>query len=233
MLGVIMGSCEHRSEVCVKCLQHAYVNQKSLYGVLPVYFKRTLSQNHGGIMSSSAFTPGGVPDVKPSLYQDIFKVPCDHAFKKGGYGNTSCRMHSDGSYAEIMIFKPRIDAIKSMYVAYVRYGDVNLAKRTYKAIDVIFPVDINWSNVNISRCHSLCRVSFHPLCKQLNQVTTADQWKDITIKFETLSSLFAEVVAAKSSNVYTRGMKKIEDFNVKITKARDSVPVKPQVDYIK
>ena len=127
------------SSVCPKCLQHAYIHKKDVYG-LPIYKSIKLRQNPGGIMSSASFSPS-IPDISPKLYTEIFEKECSHEFKRGGFGFNTFGLHGDGSFCEWDFFVNRMDFIEAVYIAYSNTKSKKLAKETYRIIDTIFPVE--------------------------------------------------------------------------------------------
>ncbi|MBI4879641.1 MAG: hypothetical protein HY812_08290 [Planctomycetes bacterium] len=132
------------SAICPRCLQHAYIHQKSLLYVIPIYRNTTLSQSHGGLMSSATFSPR-IPQVNPGTYEEILGGPCDHVFKHGGFGVTQGfiigGLHADGREEHWSRVTPRLRAIGALYGAYGRTGDRETIAAIYELIDSAFPVD--------------------------------------------------------------------------------------------
>jgi hypothetical protein len=128
------------SAICAKCLQHAYIVEKTCLGIC-YHGERRLSQVHGGLMSSAAFSPP-IPATDPGLYVAIRGKPCEHSFKKGGFGRTTCwHKHSDGASGEWRMFSPRLKMIEVTYRLFVSTKDLALARRSLAAIDRLLPSD--------------------------------------------------------------------------------------------
>lgn len=130
------------SAVCPKCLQHAYIRERTLFGV-PFYRRTVLSQRHGGIMSSAAFSPG-IPQVHPGLYKEIIGKECKHNFLRGGFGRTSGFFiggHADGSYGGWSLAQPRINALKALYGAFAKTSDRETATALYLLIEDAYPLN--------------------------------------------------------------------------------------------
>lgn len=128
--------------ICPKCLQRASIREKRIHGVT-IYRSIRLDQSPGEIMSSAALGPAQ-PEVSPALYEQFLGRKCDHVFKRGGFGRTSGfllgHVHADGIYMESSWFAPRIEAVESLYLAFVNSGSEGLARRTYAIIDTAIPI---------------------------------------------------------------------------------------------
>ena len=131
------------SAICPKCLQHAYIRERRILGLV-VYRRTRLSQAHGGLMSSATFSPR-IPAGGAGIYEQIHGVKCRHEFKAGGFGRTTgvflFRLHGDGSSFEWSMFTPRIRATEALYVAFGQTGDREAAVRGYTMIEGAYPLD--------------------------------------------------------------------------------------------
>ena len=138
-----MPRCPTTSAICASCLQHAYLHEKKCLGYC-YYSRRQLAQRHGGIMSPASFSPS-IPQVDPQLYQEIFGRPCEHRFKKGGFGRARRTplgtRYSDGTHNEWHVFLPRLTLVEGIYHCYQATGNASLARETYQVIDELLPVD--------------------------------------------------------------------------------------------
>jgi len=167
------------SAICANCLQHAYLHEKSWLGVTYASDCR-LAQGHGGIMSSATFSPA-IPQTDPKLYEEILGQPCQHCFKKGGFGRTSTSLigtlHADGSYVEWHRFLPRVTVIEGIYHCYRATRSKDLATRTYGELDRLLPVDADeiWSYKELM-----------DIGNRLKAVSSEEEWEKLLLELRSL-----------------------------------------------
>jgi hypothetical protein len=128
---------------CARCLQHVKGVETWILGVR-VSHKEVAVQRRGGLMSVDTFDPR-IPLVDPSAYEKIFGQPCQHLFKRGGFGREKHffvgSLAGDLSSPAGPAFSPRTDAIEALYRLNDRVKDDVLAKSTYAVFDRLFPPD--------------------------------------------------------------------------------------------
>jgi hypothetical protein len=133
------------SAICPKCLQHAYITEYRLLGI-PIWRSTLLSQRHGGIMSSAAFSPD-IPRVSPETYREIMGHRCRHRFLRGGVGcGSGFFIHSwwsDGTYTAWSLAQPKILALEALYRAFAKTGDRQTAAALHAVISDAYPIDKN------------------------------------------------------------------------------------------
>jgi hypothetical protein len=130
------------SAICPKCLQHAYMTEKDVYGLL-IWRSIRLLQSPGGLMSVATFSPP-IPRVSPVLYRKICGESCRHGFKKGSFGGGRgflAPAQEDGGCRGWLAYRPRINAIEALYATYGRVQDRDLARGTYTLIDHTWPLN--------------------------------------------------------------------------------------------
>lgn len=112
---------------CTKCLTDQHVVEQRFFGIT---FAR----------SAKARTP-------PADYERIFGRPCEHVFRKGGFGwgthgllggIIGCGITGEGMFVE-----PRIIAIRSVYSAEARLHERDLTLASFELVDRLFPADLN------------------------------------------------------------------------------------------
>lgn len=130
----------HCSAVCPRCLQHAYVCEWKVFGVVVSRAVKPF-QHSGGLMSPSAFSPA-VPQVSPELFSEIVGQPCAHIFRMGGCGlYHPTDGHSDFSLGGWESCEPRIRATEAAYGAFRSVPDRSLARATLALIDEAYPIE--------------------------------------------------------------------------------------------
>jgi hypothetical protein len=164
------------SATCARCLQHVRGTDIFILGIRVSHKERAVQQ-HGGLMSVDAFGPR-IPSVDSSAYEKIFGHPCQHLFKRGGFGRQTLGLVADGYYPEGVAFSPRTDAIEALYRLHARVDDQPLAQSTYAVIDRLFP-----SDTPIASALELRREFNNPTSKLatatsiLNVIGSETEWK--------------------------------------------------------
>ena len=146
---------------CTRCLKSKHVIEQQFFGVT---FSRTSKD-----MDLSAD------------YERIFGHPCEHIFRKGGFGRTShslsrsivgCGLTGDGS-----LLRPRLEAVSAVYDAEHLFHDRDLTLDTFRLIDTLMPPDIRMEQRN-----DLTRAAQSNLFlfgSSLRDVGTAQQWQRV------------------------------------------------------
>ena len=84
-----------------------------------------------------------LPAVAPKIYEEIFGQPCDHLFKREGFGREqhSFLMSSIGcgQYPDGIAFSPRANFIEALYRLHKRVKNPPFARATYAVLDQLFP----------------------------------------------------------------------------------------------
>ena len=111
---------------CAKCLASKHVVEQQLFGI-------TVSRT--------------TKDMDPAAdYQRIFGHPCEHVFRKGGFGRgwhsllgsgIGCGITGEGGFV-----RPRIEAVSATYDAEHRLHDHDLTLATFQLIDTLMPPDV-------------------------------------------------------------------------------------------
>jgi len=108
---------------CTKCLHSRHVIVQRFLGVP---FFRTTTQKPGR-----------------AEYAELFKRPCKHVLRRGGFGRSGpslfgasigCGITGEGAFVA-----PRLEAVRATYHLYGIYGDEALALETFRLIDEVFP----------------------------------------------------------------------------------------------
>ncbi len=111
---------------CTKCLADKHVVEQQLFGI--TVSRRTKDRDQA------------------ADYERIFGHPCEHVFRKGGFGRgwhsllgsgIGCGMTGEGVF-----IRPRIEAVSAAYDAEHRLHDRELTLATFQFIDTLMPPDI-------------------------------------------------------------------------------------------
>ena len=143
---------------CTKCLAEGRVVEERVFGF--VVFRRT------------TFEP------PPTDYERIFGRPCEHEFRRGGFGRQA-HFHGGtiacGMTAEGMRIEPRLHAMGATYDVERRLGDRALAIETLAFIDtVIAPDEGIASSDDAFRGRA---IALGELAHRLERATTVDDWR--------------------------------------------------------
>jgi hypothetical protein len=140
--------------------------------------KHTVEQRFFGITCfrrTSDGSPG--PD-----YARIFGHPCQHVFRKGGFGRGARFLFMPtvigcGSTAEGMLVRPRVEAVAATFAAERRLRDRGLALDTFRVIDNLFPPDTE-SN-QLRELPKEARSAASSLGFYLSRVQTVEEWQAV------------------------------------------------------
>jgi hypothetical protein len=146
--------------VCTRCLYHEHHAQQRLFGIS--LWSRTLN----------------CEDEYGKAYLDVFQHPCTHVLKKGGFGYRSgCGITAEGS-----LFYGRNRALRSLFEAYKRVGDRNLATNCFTLIEKLFPDQTTVETYYARRSQGIEDPSpsiLVVLAAYLDQVETPGEWAEV------------------------------------------------------
>jgi hypothetical protein len=144
---------------CTKCLAEGRVVEEHVFGF--VVFRRT------------TFAP------PPTDYERIFGRPCEHEFRRGGFGRTAhayggtiaCGMTAEGWRVE-----PRLEAVAATYDASVASAMRPSRSKTLAFVDTLIAPDttIATSNDDTFRPRA---IALRELAYRLRRATTLDGWR--------------------------------------------------------
>jgi hypothetical protein len=146
---------------CAKCLKSRHVIEQHFYGIV---FSRTTK------------------DVEPAAdYERIFGYPCQHIFRKGGFGRSSHSLSRSiigcGITAEGSLVRPRMEAVSAVYDAERLFHDRDLTLDTFRLIDTLMPADIRMEQRN--DLATTARNNLFLLGTSLRNVETVQQWHTV------------------------------------------------------
>jgi hypothetical protein len=146
---------------CTKCLETKHVVVQRFLGI-PLY-KRT--QDH----------------KPPGDYERVFGHSCEHVFRKGGFGRTTCSIFGSGigcgRTGEGMVLAPRISAVGATYEAEKLLHDRELVHETFQLIDSLVPPDSSFERRK--ELSPIDGVTLMRLAHHLHRVKTAEQWRAV------------------------------------------------------
>jgi hypothetical protein len=146
---------------CTKCLADKHVVEQQLFGL-------TLSRRS--------------KDRDPAAdYERIFGHPCEHVFRKGGFGRGWHSLLGSGIGCGItgegVLIRPRIEAVSAAYDAEQRLHDRKLTLDTFQLIDTLMPPDIQMRHRHdlpeTAQSTTLLLGSF------LRRAKTVEQWRAV------------------------------------------------------
>lgn len=133
----LFSASEAYSGLCIRCLQSISGVDKSFLGIR-YFHKERMTTGNGGLMSPAIFGPP-LPAVDPHTYESIFEKPCEHQFVRTGFcrygaGGVGCGVYGSGREYDL-----RLGLVQSLFLAYQRVPDRQLAQETYALIDHLYP----------------------------------------------------------------------------------------------
>ena len=164
---------------CTKCLAGKHVVEQRFFGI--PFFRSTTTR------------------ATEADYERIFGHPCQHIFRKGGFGRGSRLLFMPaavacGSTAEGSFVRPRIEAVSATYAVERRLPGRELALDTLRAIDQMWPPDIKLEQreeISQQARSTVLNLGFY-----LPRVKTVEQWQAVLTAaqggFKDVSNLPAE-----------------------------------------
>jgi hypothetical protein len=146
---------------CTKCLAGKHVVEQQLFGI-------TVSR-HTTDRDTAAD------------YERIFGHPCEHVFRKGGFGRgwhsilgsgIGCGITGEGAF-----IGPRIEAVSATYDADHRLHDHDLTLATFQFIDTLMPPDIQQQQRHDLPATAESTTSL--LGSFLHHAKTVEQWRAV------------------------------------------------------
>jgi hypothetical protein len=146
---------------CTKCLLGKQVVEQQLFGI--TVFRRTVNVE------------------RAADYERIFGQPCEHIFRKGGFGRGSHSLLGSGigcgMTGEGVFVRPRVEAVSATYAAEQRLHDHELTLDTFRLIDTLMPPNIQMQQRRDLPETAQSTVSL--LGSFLRRVKTAEQWRAV------------------------------------------------------
>jgi hypothetical protein len=126
--------------LCARCLQQAYVVEHRYYGISVFRSVQPITRPYG-LMSVALFSPD-TREADPGEYERVFGERCRrHAFKVGGFSETSIHGHEDCGSSEMLWFSARTQGIALTFALHAEFGDTKTARETYALIDSLLPAE--------------------------------------------------------------------------------------------
>lgn len=163
------------SAICIKCLQHAYINEKGVPGKA-VQTGIRFYESHGGVLSTDIFARE-TPFLDARIYEEIHGAKCKHIFSKLSFGRSETRIfeHIESDGIVDSPYVDRVNVIGAIYELYSRTKNRELALSSYKIVDELYPVEKD--KLYLSKQDSK-RIASEMIDK-FNSVTTEREWRDL------------------------------------------------------
>lgn len=178
VVGVFSGTTVDYSADCIRCLRYERGLEHFVFGI-KVYHKHGLARDDYRIIGD--FRLPTIPMGSPSFYDALLESPCQHVFKRSGFGRSPLLGGSIGcgSYGEGRIFRPRRYALSALQLTHGRVPNLSLARATYDLIEQVFPSDESYDDLSDRGVSQIEEMSFI-----LNLVESEEEWRVALIYFK-------------------------------------------------